>query len=137
MFLRYRISLSLSLIFYLAFLAWLSLLPPSFFSPDLMNFKGADKMVHAAIYAMLSFLLFILFIDFSRKSPKQKFVIIFIIASGYGLLMELLQLWIKSAMRSFEISDIIANCVGVLAGIIFGYTFSPFLIKRMVSKPDF
>lgn len=136
MLLRYRISLSLIVIFYLSFLAWLTLLPPTYFSPGLLSFEGADKVVHCAIYALLSLLLFILFIDISRKTPLRKYIIIFFLASVYGLLMEFLQLWIKSALRSFEIGDIAANCVGVLCGIIFGYSISPFLVKRLISKPE-
>lgn len=131
----FRIFFSLIIVFYLSFLAWLALLPASYFSPGLFIFEGADKVVHCAIYSVLAFLLFMLFIDINPKTLLPKYAAIFILASVYGLLMEFLQLWIRNASRSFEIGDVIANCAGVLCGILFGYSISPFLVKLLIAKP--
>jgi glycopeptide antibiotics resistance protein len=76
-----------------------------------------------------------LFIDTNTKKLPRKYAAIFILASVYGLMMEFLQLWIRNASRSFEIGDVVANCAGVLCGIIFGYSISPFLVKLLITKP--
>jgi glycopeptide antibiotics resistance protein len=75
-----------------------------------------------------------LFIDTNTKKLPRKYAAIFILASVYGLMMEFLQLWIRNASRSFEIGDVVANCAGVLCGIIFGYSISPFLVKLLITK---
>ena len=129
MFSRYQIFLLITLFVYLTFLAWLSLVPASYFSSSLVFFPGADKIVHTLIYLILGFLLYLLLSGIWQKSRVRIIVIVFFGASAYGLLMEFLQLQISTSSRSFEIGDIIANCVGAVAGIFLGYFVLPFLSK--------
>ena len=127
----HRKFLSFALIIYLVLLAWLSLMPASNFSNSLINFKGADKIVHGIIYLILAMLMFLPFIKLKQKSMMKISFIVFILASGYGLLMEFLQLWIRSVSRSFETGDIIANCIGVVTGIVLVNIISPTLFKNL------
>jgi VanZ family protein len=126
---HYRLFLSLTLILYLALLAWLSLIPPGYFIHSPVFFKGADKIVHGIIYSILSFLLFLLFIEVRPKSKLKNILYVFLLASAYGLLMEILQLAIRSVSRSFEAADIMANVLGALFGIALGLVLSPLIIR--------
>lgn len=81
-----------------------------------------DKIVHLAVYAIWAILLFK---GLSNRMLVTRKIIVFGLGFliFYGVLIEILQ----SAMylgRSFEISDIVANCVGVFIG--FG-TYSYFI----------
>lgn len=125
----YRLFLSITLLLYLALLACLSLMPSSYFVNSPVFFKGADKVVHGIIYSILSFLLFLLFIEIRPSSKQKNMVYVFFLASGYGLLMETLQLAIRSVSRSFEVADIAANVLGALFGIAFGLVFSLLIIR--------
>jgi VanZ family protein len=115
-------------------LSWLSLAPASYFSHSLIHFREADKLVHGIIYLILGFLLYLLLNDVWKKSRVKITIIVFLTTSTYGLLMEFLQLQIKSLSRSFEIGDILANCVGAIAGIFLGYLILPYLSKLNKSK---
>ena len=128
----YRLFLSLTLILYLLLLAWLTLMPASYFIHSPVFFKGADKVVHGIIYSILSFLLFLLFIEIRPKSKLKNILYVFLLASAYGLLMEILQLAIRSVSRSFETADIVADVLGALFGIALGLLFSP-LINRLTT----
>jgi VanZ family protein len=111
-------------------------MPAIYFSHSPIYFKGIDKIVHGTIYLFLALLLFLLFIDLRLKLTVKNYFIIFVLASTYGLLMELLQLWIMSVSRSFETGDIFANCLGIITGIVIGIVVSPFLLKKLkVHRP--
>ncbi len=135
MFSKYRIFLSIILFIYLILLAWLSLAPASTFSNSLINFPGADKIIHGIIYMFLGLLLF-LFLNEVRNPSIKTNIYVFVSASGYGLLMELLQLWIRNSSRSFELADVVANCVGVVVGILSGYVVKPFLVRILNRNQD-
>ena len=75
--------------------------------------------------------MFLPFIKLKQKLKMKISFIVFILASGYGLLMEFLQLWIRSVSRSFETGDIIANCIGVVTGIVLVNIISPTLFKNL------
>jgi len=134
MLLTYRFFLSLTLILYLALLAWLSLIPPSYFIDSPVFFKGADKVVHGIIYSILSFLLFLLFLEIWPEAMLKNVILVFISALAYGLLMEILQEFIRSLSRSFETADIVANGVGVIIGITVGLIFSPLIVRLTTEK---
>jgi VanZ family protein len=131
MFSKYQTFLLITLFVYLTFLAWLSLAPASYFSHSLIHFREADKLVHGIIYLVLGFLLYLLLNDVWKKSRVKTTIIVFLTTSTYGLLMEFLQLQIKSLSRSFEIGDLLANCVGAVAGILLGY-----FVLQYLSKPN-
>jgi len=130
----YRLFISLTLILYIALLSWFSVIPPGYFDNGSVYFKDADKVVHFVIYSILSFLLFLLFIEIRPKSKQKNAVYVFFLASAYGLLMEILQLVIRSVSRSFEAADIVANVLGALSGIALGLVFSPLIIRLTTVK---
>jgi VanZ family protein len=101
---------------WLAIISWLSVNSgtpmPKF---DLFS---ADKLFHAAAYALLTALLF-----WGRSKsgptpiPLHQQVLIFVLATGYGAFME----WIQGTFfpnRSFEYDDMLANASGAFLAII-------------------
>lgn len=92
--------------------------PPS----PVSNFSltGIDKVAHFFIYFVLAFLLSGWISHPSQNHPiahRATFSVLFV-AIFYGITIEILQGAFFPA-RSFEISDIIANIIGCLAGVIF------------------
>jgi VanZ family protein len=108
--LPYRFAL---LIFYIAGIVALSLLPPQDL-PKVQLFKGADKVIHLMMYLIFSILT-----CWTLKTEKHWYAIWLIIpvTIGWGILMEYIQLEMKMG-RSFSWSDVMANTLGVLIGII-------------------
>ncbi|OFX59041.1 MAG: hypothetical protein A2066_19785 [Bacteroidetes bacterium GWB2_41_8] len=103
-----------SLIFlYVAGIAALSLLPPQDL-PKVQLFKGADKVIHLVMYLIFSVLS-----CWTLKTEDSWYAIWLIIpvTVGWGMLMEYIQLEMRLG-RSFSWSDILANTIGVLIGII-------------------
>ena len=103
-----------SLIFlYVAGIAALSLLPPQDL-PKVQLFKGADKVIHLVMYLIFSVLS-----CWTLKTEDRWYAIWLIIpvTVGWGMLMEYIQLEMRLG-RSFSWSDILANTIGVLIGII-------------------
>jgi VanZ family protein len=96
---------------------WLSLLPANSF-PEL-SWKGlleVDKLAHASVYGILSGLM--AWAGWKNLGLRWYAVWIFsIIASVYGLLMELFQLWFSTG-RFFEKFDLIANIIGAFVGAV-------------------
>jgi len=87
-----------------------------------IDIEHLDKVVHIGMYAVFSILIFGYAIK-ERKTDRLKWMVVcFLLASGYGLLMEILQhYYFKS--RSFEFYDIISNIIGSLIGVIFANNF--------------
>lgn len=104
----------LLVVLYVGCIAALSLLPMSDF-PKVPLFRGADKIVHLMMYLVFS-VLFCWAIQ-SEKNIKRLFPVIFL-TTGWGVFMEFLQLEMHVG-RSFSSYDILANCLGVFAGILF------------------
>lgn len=82
-----------------------------------------DKWIHIFLFAMLT-LLFCRTITApgSRQHTRRLYAIIAVAGTGYGILMEFVQLWLISG-RGFEFYDILADA----AGCVVGYFFS---VKR-------
>jgi len=100
---------------------WLGLvifasLTPSDKLPDFQLFKHADKVIHFVIYCGLSLLFVPSFLK--ARNYKISYLITVIVSILIGFLMEYLQSTMSNG-RSAEISDIIANCFGALAGVVF------------------
>lgn len=110
---------------YIAWLCGLGILGlsiiPSASIPEI-DVSYLDKIVHFAMYAILAGIWFGYLVREDKSSPKKLMVTVFLLASGYGLLMEILQL-IFFESRSFEIYDIISNIIGSLTGVIFVNNF--------------
>ncbi len=83
-----------------------------------VEFHFFDKIAHIGMYTVLSSLIYGYAV---RKYTTPSFklaVICFLLASGYGLLMEILQHCFFES-RSFEFYDIISNIIGSLIGVVF------------------
>lgn len=82
-----------------------------------------DKIVHAGIFGMLSFLMARGIIkQYAGQKIKKAFVISFFATVVYGLIIEYLQRLVPG--RSFELGDLIANTAGVVLGLIGCYFLS-------------
>lgn len=96
----------------------------NFNEPAFINIPNFDKIVHFGMYFTLSISIFIE----NRKSidSLKKILLVCLIPFGYGILMEILQMF--TATRSASIADGIAD----LAGIIFALSvWRTFLSKRL------
>jgi len=82
-------------------------------------FHNEDKIFHLIMYAILSFLIGLVFRDKQRISPLR-IMIITIISSLYGILMEILQDVLDTG-RMFDLYDIVANIFGAFAGTMLFY----------------
>ncbi|MFN4006261.1 MAG: VanZ family protein [Chitinophagaceae bacterium] len=101
---------------------YLMIMPPS----DLptLAFSEAlriDKFVHISMFAILAVGLMVVFPE--RYLPVRV-LWVSIIAVGYGVLMELVQLYFVP-FRSFEWLDIVADTVGTIIGVRLGKKIGP------------
>ncbi len=88
---------------------------------------GIDKAGHFAIYAVLSVLMSHGFFKTHKQKPGlNTSLLIVLVCSFYGVLMELLQFTFFTG-RYFEVLDIIANIIGCFAGLLI---FKLFIIKK-------
>ena len=71
-----------------------------------------DKIEHAAVFAVLSFLFSLSMIGL-KNSRIRRFVSAVLILCAYGIIMEYLQILTG---RNFELADMAADAAGVLAG---------------------
>ncbi|WP_296315760.1 VanZ family protein [Winogradskyella sp. UBA3174] len=73
-----------------------------------------DKIYHVLAYSILAFLWMTYF-----KSSNKPHIILSVIVSTvfFGLVIEILQHQLNSN-RTFDVLDILANCVGVLIGTL-------------------
>lgn len=84
----------------------------------------ADKWVHVCLFAILVFL----FCHSGPVPPKTKSFLVkpwlFIVAAGilYGIVMECVQLWFIAG-RGFEVTDILADAAGCIAGYLLARKF--------------
>ena len=74
-----------------------------------------DKMVHAALYFILFFLIF----RIPEKKQTSVLIIATILCITQGILIECIQGSSFIQNRSFDVYDIMANIVGVLIALIF------------------
>ena len=101
----------------------LSLVNPQKF-PDaaIIRFTGADKIIHAAMYALLTLAWAHAFSIKMRTNLCLMLGTAFLVAL-YGLLMELCQ-YVFTSTRSMEMFDATANLVGALCTAIIIYRLS-------------
>jgi len=87
---------------------------PSDGLPDVKLFPYADKLIHAGMYAGLTFLMF-------RAWPGElsgaRQILPLLIVIAWGLFIEILQQYSHSG-RSFDLTDELANILGFLPGWI-------------------
>jgi VanZ family protein len=100
-------------IFVLISIAYLSL------SPKPAVTASNDKLGHFIAYAVLTFFLLLAF----QKEKRNRIVKLVGLSATYGVILEVLQLWVPG--RHFSYLDLVAN----VSGVIIGY-FLYFLLKR-------
>ena len=100
----------------------LSLLPKEAIdSNHIKLFKGADKIVHFVLYAVLMFLWFRININEKVSKSKRRFITFGVIYSiSLGIILEILQNYLEIG-RSFDTFDIVADILGVLFIVIILY----------------
>jgi len=90
--------------------------------------NNADKLVHAAMYFVLTF---VLIYQYRREAVNDLVLILLATLSfSYSVLMEILQMSVTT-YRSFEGYDIIANLAGVILGLLL------FLLVRRLMPEKF
>ena len=82
--------------------------PPKGLPQELPLFEGADKVVHVAIFAVLSFL-------YKATFSKQSFWRCFFILLLYGIATELAQEYMHLG-RSGDPLDLLADAIGIALG---------------------
>ena len=87
-----------------------------------VGFDHFDKIAHVVMYTVLSALICGYAIRVYETSSLKRAIVCFLLASAYGLLMEILQHCFFES-RSFEFYDIISNIIGSLIGVIFVNNF--------------
>lgn len=106
-----RITLSL---LYLIVLVLLSLLPSSNL-PNIPYFSGEDKWIHFCMYAGLGFMT-----CWSLDTRGKRLPPVYVLVAGvfmWGVFMEILQRLMSNG-RSLEITDMLANLAGAIAGLL-------------------
>ena len=99
----------------------------------IINIPYMDKMIHFAMYFILTFLLLY---DFSRyqskNNPWNKIIILsLLIAVLFGGSMELLQ-EIPSLQRSTDIKDFIANSIGAISAVL-SFKYLESLVNKLTA----
>lgn len=77
-----------------------------------------DKIVHFILFAVLSFLLLAIGSQYKKQNNASTFLLIALISIIYGALMESVQILVPG--REFHLLDLLADTMGVIAGLI-GY----------------
>lgn len=85
---------------------------------NFVYFSYIDKILHGSLYCILMFLIIVGFtkqytIQYVRFNPKR---VAFAVVNGYGLLLEIIQIFIPG--RTFDFEDLIANASGTVAGFL-------------------
>lgn len=103
---------------YLIGITYLSIAPANTFKDVKIPFAYSDKIAHFFMYGF--FVIVLRWTINGNNSLKWKYLWILITSIFYGILMEFLQLMLRSSGRSFDIEDIIANSVGAFVFWLIG-----------------
>ena len=80
--------------------------------PDWFSLFSPDKVAHFGAYGVFALLLSVTFAEYQTKQPLLKAIIL---ATVYGVLMEILQ-GLSGTGRQFDPVDMVANFLGALLG---------------------
>jgi len=110
-------------VFYTVLIICVSLIPiPKLPFPE---FDLSDKSLHLIAYFIMSFMWFRLgFLESNKINWNYFFLVL-----STALITEILQ-GVLPIGRYFEIADMIANCIGILLGLIISYIY---IIKNKVT----
>ena len=110
-------------------LAVLSLMPGQQSNMLLFDIPHIDKIAHFGMYGIWTFLVFHAWNNHSKISVHQIMWLTFLLSTLTGFILEIGQTTMTVG-RIFEMSDIVANAVGSLAGVFAGKLFSKKIISR-------
>ncbi|MGD2081266.1 MAG: VanZ family protein [Nitrospirota bacterium] len=98
---------------------WLFMLLVISLYPEKRSFMvyGADKALHFMLYAITCALLFVVIRERIRGQFWKALVLSVVLASAYGLVMEVMQGVTK--LRDFSLMDALANSLGAVATAAF------------------
>jgi VanZ family protein len=116
-----RTTVTLLLIGWISFIVFVSL--ASFPSISQVKVENGDKYVHLILYFVLTFLLFFSRFIPSGYSKKAKLIVCLLSCILFGIIIEIMQREFTES-RQFEWSDIVANSLGSLVGVLFAVKFS-------------
>ena len=85
-----------------------------------------DKWVHFVLFGGLSFLC----LCSAPRVKRSSLMLAFLLSSGYGWLMEILQAIFVSLGRSYENLDIVADCIGAMLGVGLFYIAAKIATRR-------
>jgi len=108
-------------------LAVLSLMPGQQSNLLLFGIPHIDKIAHFGMYGIWSFLVFRAWNNHSKNSAQKIMWLTFLLATVSGLILEIGQITLTVG-RTFEMSDIIANALGSLGGVLAGRLLSKKII---------
>jgi VanZ family protein len=113
-------------------LSWLSLTPGDTFGPLPDAMAAMDKLGHVLVYALYAWVL--LWTRSAMDAPRPSAVLPTIAyCTAFGALMEVLQLQLSPATRSFSWLDIVANALGACVAAL-SFRFLSFPIKLRQSQ---
>lgn len=96
-------------------------------------FPHSDKIFHALIYSLLSFLILrALYVSKPNRPALFLKITSFTAAFSYGIMIEVYQYFLPA--RTMEIMDVFSNGLGALVGILFFSKMQQYKIK--IRKPD-
>ncbi len=102
--------------------------------PSFFDFEGSDKVVHCIFYLGFTFLLALAYKgSFARPLNRKSQLLVALIAMTYSGIIELLQ-GLVTEYRSAELGDFVANCVGVIFGLVALKVFDPFFNRMKNPK---
>lgn len=106
---------------------WLSLTGSNIPVPGrLLNIPYLDKLGHLGMYTVFSA---VLLLDSCRWRADQNFhYLILLIPLIFGALMEILQMTLTVSRKAEEL-DLVANIVGISAGLLMAYIIKKLIIK--------
>lgn len=101
-------------------------LTPNDQMPNVHFFEGFDKVMHFLFHATLIFLL--LTYKLLKNAANWWAALSIVIELAFGLSIEYIQRALDTG-RSFSVEDILANCLGLLVGIIIYLFFESVLVS--------
>ncbi|SFT11582.1 VanZ like family protein [Zhouia amylolytica] len=121
-----------SILFIIIAISWTVLITVS----SLLSFKElpstgievSDKVIHGGIYFVFTVLWYLVLVSYIKRNLLLK---IGVVSALYGIIIEVFQ-YLMPYGRSFEPLDIVANCCGILLGILAVKLF--FSAERMKKK---
>jgi VanZ family protein len=114
----------------------LSLLPACFFrsvDPALPPIPGIDKLIHALMYAGLT-AAYAHTLPLAKRARIGSVLMIALIASAYGVAMELCQKWLTTS-RAMDPLDALANSAGAFACALLSYAWARRRECRTKARP--